>query len=92
MGELSTFERRQIVGARLAEASVTITATLSCVSRATVSKVTSAYTNNGKTTSEKRNSGRKSTLTKRDRFTLRRVVSEKSHNYCSTCDSRTEYS
>jgi hypothetical protein len=42
----------------------------------TVSKVTSAYTNHGKTTSEKRNSGRKSTLTERYRCALRRTVSK----------------
>jgi hypothetical protein len=43
----------------------------------TVSKVMSAYTKHGKT-STKRNSGRKSTLTERDRRTLGRTVS-KSH-------------
>jgi transposase len=49
------------------------TATLLGVSRATVSKVMSAYTNHGRTTSAKRNSGRKSTLTERDHRTLRTV-------------------
>jgi hypothetical protein len=34
----------------------------------------SAYTNHGKTTSAKRNSGWKSTLIERDRCTLRRFV------------------
>jgi transposase len=62
MGDLSDFERGQIVGARLAEVSATETVTLLGVSRATVSEVMSAYTNHGKTTSAKRNSGRKSTL------------------------------
>jgi transposase len=62
MEDLSDFERGQIVGARLAEASVTKTATLG-VSRTTVCKVISAYTNHGKT-STKRKSGRKSSLTK----------------------------
>jgi hypothetical protein len=57
MGDLSDFERGQIFGARLAGASVTKTVTLLGVSRATVSEVMSAYTNNGKTTSAKRNSG-----------------------------------
>jgi transposase len=50
------------------------TATLLGVLRATVSKVMSAYTNHGKTTSAKRNSGRKSTVTEGDRRTLRRIV------------------
>jgi hypothetical protein len=45
--------------------------------RATVSKVMLAYTNNGKTTSVKRNSGRKSALTEGDHCTLRRIVSKK---------------
>jgi hypothetical protein len=58
MGDLSNFERGQIVCTRLAEESVIKTATLLRVSRATVSKVMSAYTNHGKRTSAKRNSGR----------------------------------
>jgi transposase len=44
---------------------VTKTATLLGVSRTTISKVMLSYTNHGKTTSAKRNSGRKSTLTER---------------------------
>jgi hypothetical protein len=56
MGDLSNFERGQIVGARLAGASVTKTAIL-CISRVTVSKVMLAYMNHGKMTSVKRNSG-----------------------------------
>jgi hypothetical protein len=57
MGGLSNFERGWIVGACLAEAFVTKTATLLGVLRATVSKVVSAHTNLGKTTSVERNSG-----------------------------------
>jgi transposase len=75
MGDLSDFQRGQIVVVRLAGASVTKTATLFGVSRATVSKVISAYMNHGQT-SPKRNSGRKSKLTERDGRTLRRIVSK----------------
>jgi hypothetical protein len=57
MGDLSDFEGGQIIGAHLAGASVTKTAILLGVFRTMVSKVTSAYTNHGKTTSAKRNSG-----------------------------------
>jgi transposase len=77
MGDLSAFEKGHIVGARLARVSVTKTATLLSVSIATVSVVMSAYTNHGKTTSAKRNSGRKSTLTERDRRILRRIFFRK---------------
>jgi hypothetical protein len=52
------------------------TATLLGASRATISKIMSAYTNHGKATSAKRNIGRKSTLTERDRRTLRRIISK----------------
>jgi Mn-dependent DtxR family transcriptional regulator len=71
MRGLFDFQRGQIVGARLAGASVAKTATLLGVLRATVSKVMSAYTNHGKATAAKR---RKSTLTERDRRTLRTVT------------------
>jgi CTP-dependent riboflavin kinase len=73
---MSDFERGKIVGARLARIFVIKTVTLLGVSRATVSKVMSAYTNQGKTTSGKRNSGRKSTMTERDRRVLRRNYSK----------------
>jgi predicted transcriptional regulator len=45
---LTGFQRGQIVGVRLAGASVTKTATLLSVSRAALSKVMKAYTNHGK--------------------------------------------
>jgi hypothetical protein len=67
---LSDFERGQIVGTHLAAASMTKTATLLGVLRATVSKVMLAYMNHEKTTSPKRNSGRKSALTEGDHRTL----------------------
>jgi Mn-dependent DtxR family transcriptional regulator len=75
MGDLSDFERGQIVGAHLDGASVTKTTTLLDVSRATVSKVMLAHMNHQKT-SAKRNSEQKSTLTERGHRTLRRIVSK----------------
>jgi hypothetical protein len=74
MGDLTDFERGHIVGAHLAGASVTKTDTLLGALRATVSKVKSAYMIHGKTTSAKRNHGRKSILTERDHHILRRNV------------------
>jgi hypothetical protein len=59
MGDLSNFERGEIVDACLAGESVTKTATLLSVSRATVSEVTAAYMNQEKTTSVKRKSVQK---------------------------------
>jgi hypothetical protein len=50
MGDLSDFERGQIIVACLAGASVTKTAALSGVLRAAVSKVVLVYTNHEKTT------------------------------------------
>jgi transposase len=80
---LSVFERGQIVGARLAGTSVIKTDTLLGVSRATVSDVMSAYTNHGKTTSAKRKSERKSTVTEINRRILRRPVSK---NHTTTAE------
>jgi len=57
MGDLSDFQRGQIVGAHLAGTSVTKTATLLGVSRAAVYKVMTKYTHHGRTSSAKRNSG-----------------------------------
>jgi transposase len=85
-------EDRQIVGAHLAGASATKTATLLGVSRAAVSKVMLAFMNHGMTTSPKRNSGRKSTLTEKRSVYSEKDCFEKSRNYCSTGDRGTEYS
>jgi transposase len=93
MGDLSDSERGQIVAAHLPGAFGTKIVTLLGVSRASVSKVMSAYTKHGKTALAKRKSGRKSTLTERDCRTLRRAVS-KNHRLIAAqvnC-SRTEYS
>jgi predicted transcriptional regulator len=56
MGDLSDFQIGHIVGACLAGASATKTATLLGVSRAAVSKVMMTYTNHGRTSPPKRNS------------------------------------
>jgi len=69
MGNLSDFQRRDIVGVRLAGASVTKTATLLCVSRTAVSEVMKAL-------SAERNSGQKPELSERDRCTLNEIVSK----------------
>jgi predicted transcriptional regulator len=83
MEDLSDFERGQIVGAQLAGAFVIETATLLGISRATVSKVMSAYTNHGKTTSAKINIEReRSSYIEKDCF-------EKTQN-CSTGDRTAE--
>jgi len=74
MGDFSDFQRGQIVVARLAVASVTKMATLLGVSIAAVSKVMT-YTNHGRTSSARRNSGRKPKLSERDHRTLNRTVS-----------------
>ena len=66
MGDLSDFQRGQIVGALLAGASVTKMVALLGVLRAAVSKVMMVYTNQGKTSSTNRNSGQKPKLSERD--------------------------
>jgi hypothetical protein len=73
MGNLSNFERGQNTGMHLAGASVTKIPIVLDVLIAKVSKVMSAYTNHEKTTSAKRNSGGKSTLTERNCCILRTV-------------------
>jgi hypothetical protein len=74
MGDLSDFERGQIVGVRLAGASVMKTAILLGVLRATVSKVMLTYKNHGKT-SAKMNRRQKSTLTEgRSNYDLLKVI------------------
>jgi len=78
MGDFSDFQRGQIVGVLLAGACITKMATLVGVSRAAVSKVVTTYTNHGKTSSAKRNSGWKPELSEKEHLTLKRIGS-KSH-------------
>jgi predicted transcriptional regulator len=69
---LSDIQRGKIVVANLAGSSATKTATLLSVSRAAVSKVMTAHTNYGKTSSTERNSGRNPKRSERDRRKLKR--------------------
>lgn len=77
MADLTDFERGMIVGARLAGATVSETANIVGAGRSTVSTVMTAYSKEGKTSSAKHNSGRKSKLTDRDRRALKRIVARK---------------
>jgi hypothetical protein len=74
MEDLTDFQRGQIVGAHLAGASVIKTATLVDVSRAAMSKAMMTHTNHWKTSSSKKNSGRKPKLSNRDRRTSKATV------------------
>jgi hypothetical protein len=78
IGELETFPilKENNINARLAGASVTKTAISLGSSRATVSKLMSAYTDHEKTISAKRNSEQNSTLAERDRRTVGRILSK----------------
>ena len=71
MRDLSDFQRGQIVVMCLASSFVTKTTTL-----LGVSKVITAYTNRGETSSAKRNSGQKPKLSERVHRTLKRIVSK----------------
>ena len=73
MGDISDFQRGQIVGARLAGTSV-MKQSLLGVSKAAVSRVMMSYTNHGRTSSAKRNSGRKQKLSERDHCLSKRIV------------------
>ena len=75
MGDFSDFQRGEIVGACLAGASLAKMATLLGVSIAAVSKVMTTHTNNGSTSSARRNGGQKPKLSERDHCTLKRIVS-----------------
>ncbi|GFU78997.1 transposable element Tcb1 transposase [Trichonephila clavipes] len=77
MLNLSDLQRSQIVGARIAGASVTETFQFIEVSRGAMSYVMTAYTQYSKTRSSKQNRGRKEKLRERDRRVLKRIVTSK---------------
>ena len=58
MSDLSDFEKGQIVGARMAGASITKTAELLDFSRTTISRTMSEFEKHGKTSNNRSSSGR----------------------------------
>ena len=74
MADLSDFKCGQIVGTRLPGACVTKTAGLFGVASSSVSKIMTAFENEGKTSLLKQNSGRKRKLSDRDHRTLTPIV------------------
>ncbi|GFV58927.1 hypothetical protein TNCV_1811761 [Trichonephila clavipes] len=75
---LSGVQSSQIVGVLLSGASVTLTSKLFEFSRVTASTVRTAYKQSSKTSSVKRNSGRKEKLFETERRVLKRIVISKS--------------
>ncbi|GFV16105.1 transposable element Tc1 transposase [Trichonephila clavipes] len=71
---LSDVKIGMIIGIRLTGVSMSRTVKLVGVSRTTVSRVITAYTNMGKVTSVKNSSGRKSMLKDCERRVLKRTV------------------
>ncbi|GFQ97823.1 transposable element Tcb1 transposase [Trichonephila clavata] len=65
MSDLSEFPKGMVVGARLSGSSVTEAAHILGFPRSTISAVMKAYSKEGKTTSSKHKSGRKSKLADR---------------------------
>ena len=74
MGDVSDFQRGQIVGARMAGATVTEIAQLLGIPRGTVFKVMTVYEKEGKTSSARHKSGCSSSLFERDRRKLNRIA------------------
>ena len=74
MPDLSNFKRGQIVGARMAGASLTKTAELFGVARSTVLKVMTTFGKEGKPISLMQNYGRKRNMSDKHRWILIRIV------------------
>jgi len=84
MRDLADFQTGQIVGARLAGASVNKPGISLGVSRASVSKGYDGILYHWKTSPAKMNSGRETKLSERDRYILKRVVSKNHRTAAST--------
>ena len=85
MTNLSDIKRGQIVGVRMAGASVTKTAELFGEERSYVSKEMTAFGKEGKSSSKKQNFGRKRKMLDSDSYT---VCYERSQEYSSENYSR----
>ena len=77
MGDQTEFEKEQIVGARMAGASVTKAAELFGFRRATISRTKTEFKKHGKLSNNRSNSGRISKITDRERLELKRIVGRK---------------
>jgi hypothetical protein len=90
MGDLSDFETEQIVRCAfswsICDKNCHI---IRCIERDSFQGYVGIHESSEDNSSEEEY-GRKSTLTKRDRRTWRRIFFEKSQNCCSTCDRTTE--
>jgi transposase len=82
MANLSDFKRGKIVDARMVGASVTETSQMFDVSRSTVSKVKTAFEREGKTSSTKNRSGRKSKLSERPSVPKSNCEGQSKDNNC----------
>jgi hypothetical protein len=92
MGDLSNFERGQIIGVCSAGASVTKTSTLSGTSRVTFSKVYVGVLKSWEDYISKEEKWVKINIDRKRSLYIERDCFEKSQNYCNIGDRRTEYS
>ena len=74
MADLSDFKRGQIVSSHMVGTNVRKTAELFSLAGTIVLKIMTAFEKEGKTSTQKQNSGRKRKMSDRDRRTLRQIV------------------